>query len=75
MYELMMTGCQIEIKPCKEESKGCTPSTFWMDETATIWCKNKHVGTFPRKDLTEEVFKAHLIRMIDEGFQIVIKPA
>ena len=46
-----------------------------MDEKATVWCKNIHMGAWPREDITEVVFNTHILRMIDEGFQIVIIPA
>ena len=75
MYELMMTGCKIEIKPCKPETKDFSPATFKMDEHAKVWSFSPALGWMRRDEITKELFDKHILQMLDEGFQISVKPA
>ena len=74
MFKLMSIGAVIEIKPYKKGTENFVSSKFWM-KAGEIWCSNEALGTFPRPEMTEETFTEHLQNMINDGFQIEVKPA
>ena len=71
MFNLMKIGATIEIKPFAESTKNYVAAKFFM-KNGQIWSSSPAYGTFPRDEMTEETFTEHLMRMVNDGFQIVV---
>ena len=72
MFTLLKTGAKVEITPDKKGTENYTATTFWMDKNGTLWADSPALGRFRRDDMNEQIFTAHLEKMLNMGFKLIL---